>query len=115
MPGSIITTPRDETYPGMGNNAYAQRKSLRDLHRLNFVQMGDLYSNELANGDKDDDKEDERETDVVDHIVDYNGQTNRGYGSEVPSAYFAKNHILPGSFITTPRDDEDYQMTNNVR
>lgn len=65
----------------------------------------DIYSNELANGDKSDDKELEKENDPNDFVVDYNGHTNRGYGSEVPSKYFDKNHIMPGSHITVPRDD----------
>jgi hypothetical protein len=43
--------------------------------------MRDLYSNELANGDRDDDKELEKENDPNDAIVDFNGHTNRGYGS----------------------------------
>ena len=83
------------------------------MRRHNLLGLNDLYSNELANGDKSDDREDEREGDVNDFIVDYNGQTNRGYGSEVPSKYFAKNQILPGSFITTPRDDGDQPMRNS--
>jgi len=43
--------------------------------------MRDIYSNELANGDRSDDKELEKEDDPNDAIVDYNGHTNRGYGS----------------------------------
>jgi len=43
--------------------------------------MRDIYSNEIANGDRSDDKELEKENDMSDDIVDYNGHTNRGYGS----------------------------------
>ena len=43
------------------------------MRRHNLLALNDLYSNELANGDKSDDREDERDTDVNDFIVDYNG------------------------------------------
>jgi len=42
---------------------------------------------------------------MEDDIVDYNGHTNRGYGSTLPSTYFANNHIMDGSIITTPREE----------
>jgi hypothetical protein len=42
---------------------------------------------------------------MEDDIVDYNGHTNRGYGSTLPSTYFANNHIMDGSMITTPREE----------
>lgn len=93
MPGSIRTIPRDEGPQPMRNNA------------ATMIQVGDIYSNELANGDKDDDKELEKEDDMSDDIVDYNGHTNRGYGSRLPSAFFDSNHIMPGSIITTPREE----------
>ncbi len=64
-----------------------------------------MYSNELANGDKDDDKELEKEDDMEDDIVDYQGHTNRGYGSVLPTTFFADNHIMEGSMITTPREE----------
>lgn len=63
-----------------------------------------MYSNELANGDRDDDKELEKEDDMEDDIVDYNGHTNAGYGSTLPTTYFANNHIMNG-IITTPREE----------
>jgi len=75
MPGSIITVPRDETIPGLGNSL-AQRHSLKHLRHQNaMMQLGskDLYSNEIANGDRSDDKEVEKESDMSDAIVDYNG------------------------------------------
>lgn len=78
----MITTPREEG---------PMRNSL--------TQLGDIYSNELANGDVSDDKELEKDTDIEDDIVDYNGQTNRGYGSTLPTTYFADNHIFDGSHI----------------
>lgn len=52
----MITTPRDDGPQPMRNSA---------------LQTSDLYSNELANGDKDDDKELEKEDDMEDAIVDY--------------------------------------------
>jgi len=64
MPGSHVTIPRDER-----------------IMRNSAVQLSDLPSNEVANGDKSDDKELEKEDDMNDAIVDYNGHTNRGYGS----------------------------------
>lgn len=66
----MITIPRDERI--MRNSAVQ-------------LSSNDIYSNELSNGDKSDDKELEKEDDMNDAIVDYNGHTNRGYGSEVPS------------------------------
>ena len=82
MDGSMITTPREEG---------PMRNSL--------TQLGDLYSNELANGDVSDDKELEKESDIEDDIVDMNGQTNAGYGSTLPTTYFDNNHIFDGSHI----------------
>ena len=71
-----------------------------------FISFGSVkYSDELANGDSADDREIHEEEDMNDDVVDVNGQTNRGYGSAVPSKYFAGNHIMAGSHITTPRDD----------
>lgn len=61
------------------------------------------YSDELANGDTADDRDIHEEEDMNDDVVDVNGQTNWGYGSMVPSKYVAQNHIMPGTFITTPR------------
>ena len=107
MPGTHITVPRDETNPGMGNN-------LRLAHRMSLSQMRDLYSNELANGDRSDDKELEKENDMSDAIVDYNGHTNRGYGSQKPSDFFDLNHILPGSMITVPRDETVPGLGNSL-
>jgi len=64
--------------------------------RNSLVGLEDIYSNELANGDASDDKEVESEMDVDDAIVDTQGQTNAGYGSAVPTAYFEANHIFDG-------------------
>lgn len=55
--------------------------------RNSLMQLQDIYSNELANGDESDDKELERENDPEDPIVDYNGQENAGYGSSIPTTY----------------------------
>lgn len=115
MPGSMITVPRDETVPGLGNSLAQRGASLNQLKLENMMQLEsqDLYSNQLANGDKSDDKEVERENDPNDAIVDYNGQTNAGYGSTLPTNYFQANHIMPGSFGTVPRDDGDQPMRNS--
>lgn len=56
MSGSMGTVPREEG---------PMRNSL--------VGLGDIYSNELANGDSSDDKEVETEMDVDDAIVDTQG------------------------------------------
>ena len=76
--------------------------------------MRDIYSNELANGDRSDDKELEKENDPNDDIVDYNGHTNRGYGSQKPSDFFDINHIMPGSMITVPRDETVPGLGNSL-
>ena len=47
-----------------------------------------------------------------DDVVDEMGHTNAGYGSTLPTTYFAGNHILSGHLITTPRDEGP--MRNNV-
>ena len=69
-----------------------------------MVQLG-KYSDELANGDAADDREIHEDEDMNDDVVDFNGHTNRGYGSTLPTKYFEGNHILDGSRITVPRDE----------
>ena len=96
MEGSTIQVPREEGY---------MRNSL--------IQLGDIYSNELANGDVSDDKEVERENDPEDAIVDYNGQDNAGYGSTLPTTYMQNNHIISGSHIQVPRIDGDQRLRNS--
>jgi len=96
MEGSMNTVPRDE-----------------GPLRNSFLQMN-KYSDELANGDSADDREIHEEEDMNDAVVDVNGQTNRGYGSLLPSAYFAQNHIMAGSMITIPRDDGPQSIRNNA-
>ena len=107
--------------------------------QVRFVQLGDevdypynmdnqnlmiynmKYSDELANGDRDDDKEVEFEHDPTDLIVDYNGHTNRGYAhtpydhADQPyrfdNAHYADNNIknlFPEHFGTVPRDSVDF-------
>ena len=44
-----------------------------------------------------------------------NGHTNRGYGSSTPKDFFDRNHILPGSHNTIPRDEQYKGLGNNVR
>jgi hypothetical protein len=84
------------------------------MNRMSLSQMRDIYSNELANGDRDDDKELEKENDPNDAIVDYNGHTNRGYGSQTPTDFFDINHIMPGSMITVPRDETVPGLGNSL-
>ena len=96
MEGSMTTVPREEGYM-----------------RNSFVQLSDLYSNELANGDMSDDKELEKEEDPEDAIVDYNGQTNRGYSSMLPTNFMNLNHIIEGSHIQVPRTDGDQPLRNS--
>ena len=62
------------------------------------------YSDTLANGDSRDDKDLHEEEDMNDDVVDYNGQTNRGYGSARPVDFFAGNHIAAGEFGTVPKE-----------
>jgi len=42
---------------------------------------------------------------MSDDIVDYQGHTNRGYGSTLPTTYMANNHIMEGSTNTVPREE----------
>ena len=67
------------------------------------AQLG-KYSDELANGDSMDDRDIHEDEDMNDDVVDENGQTNWGYGSKLPSRFFAENHIRPGTHITEPRN-----------
>lgn len=76
-----------------------------------FVQIGKFHD-EVANGDEADDRSIHEEEDPNDPVVDYNGQTNRGYGSHVPSEYFANNHINAGAHIQEPRAEGP--MRNSV-
>ena len=107
MPGSKTTIPRDDGPQPMRNSAM-----LANRHSLN--QMRDLPSNEVANGDKSDDKELEKENDPNDYVVDMMGHTNAGYGSSVPKAFFDRNHIMPGSMITTPRAETNPGLGNSL-
>jgi len=76
------------------------------------------YSDQLANGDRDDDKENQVEHDPNDPIVDYNGHTNYGYGHteyddpkafwKFDNAHYADNNIkglFSEHFGTVPRAD----------
>jgi len=87
FPGHFITEPR----------AVQLNSDMPNLVQLN------RYSDELANGDSADDRDIHEDEDMNDDVVDYNGQTNAGYGSKMPVDFFAGNHIFPGHFITEPR------------
>lgn len=66
------------------------------------------YSDELANGDSADNRELHEEEDMADDVVDFNGQTNRGYQHRVPREFVGNNTIdslFPGHFGTVPRED----------
>jgi hypothetical protein len=99
MDGSHIQTPRVDGPQPLRNSP-------------DYVQTNEIYSNEVANGDRSDDKELEKEDDMSDAIVDYQGHTNRGYGSTLPSTFFAANHIMADSIITTP--SEEGPMRNSL-
>lgn len=83
-----------------------------------YEGQGVKYSDQLANGDRDDDKELEKEHDMTDDIVDFNGHTNYGYAHtpydkvDAPyafdTAHYADNNIknlFPEHFGTKPRED----------
>jgi len=83
--------------------------------RNSLVDITDTkYSDELANGDSADDREIHEEEDMNDDVVDFNGQTNRGYGSLVPVKFFEQNHIFNGHHIQVPRDDGPQPTRNNA-
>ena len=90
---------------------------------MNLLLKSMKYSDELANGDRDDDKETQFEHDPTDLIVDYNGHTNRGYAHtpydhanepyRFDEAHYATNNIknlFPEHFGTVPRDG--VELTN---
>ena len=64
-------------------------------------------SDETVNGDSLDNREIEKEDKPNELIVDYNGHTNRGYGSKRPMDFFDDNHILSGTFDTEPRESRE--------
>jgi len=100
MEGHHIQVPRDDGDQPMRNN-------VADVQLSNFK-----YSDELANGDSADDRDIHEDEDMNDDVVDFNGQTNRGYGSMLPVTYFTQNHIMEGHHIQIPRDDSP--MRNNA-
>lgn len=88
-----------------------------NIDNMNLLVKNMKYSDELANGDRDDDKEVEVEHDPTDLIVDYNGHTNAGYAHtpydhahepyRFDIAHYADNNIknlFPEHFGTVPRD-----------
>ena len=125
MPGSHITVPRESLLQlndsddepkdhtmGMTEEGHwwkdikslAQKAKEDDSLLLQIDSKLGKYSDELANGDKDDDKDIHEEEDMNDDVVDYRGHTNAGYGALYTNAEFsALNHVMPGSMITVPR------------
>jgi len=127
MPGSHITVPRASL---IQLNSPEDEDSKKD-HTMGMVQPGhwwneiqslsqknkeddemfiqleghlNKYSDELANGDRDDDRDIHEEEDMNDDVVDYRGHTNAGYGALYTNSQFSViNHIMPGSMITVPR------------
>ena len=93
--------------------AAAMAVSLRqptDNQMLLMKYVCDLDSDCVANGDSRDAMEDFNSEDQHDDIVDYSGSTNRGYGSERPVDFFAKNNINLDNqphFGTVPRAELD--------
>merc|ERR1712166_1661331 len=95
----------------IGSTAAISRRHMIRHH--NLLSLGDIYSNELSNGDASDDTELEKEDDMDDAIVDYNGGTHAGYGSTIPTNYMQNNHIMEGSHIQVPRMDGDQPLRNS--
>ena len=85
-----------------GKKHHKKNKKHKRSKSSDAVQL-ERYSDELANGDKDDDKSIHEEEDMKDDVVDYNGHTNAGYGSYNPHKWREMNHIMPGSHITVPK------------
>ena len=75
-----------------------------DNQALLYQYYEGSYADTLANGDSADNKDLHEEEDINDDVVDYNGSTNRGYGSMRPVDFFASNHIAYGNFLTEPRE-----------
>ena len=72
-----------------------------------FTTGSPTPADETANGDSADNKDLREESDTKDWVVDYNGGTNRGYGSTRPKDFFEGNHIADGHFGTLPRGDRE--------
>jgi len=94
-----------------GINFISQGHFLTDPSDVPFVQLGsnmynrEPYSDELANGDSADNRDIHEDEDMNDDVVDFNGATNAGYGSKLPSSYVEHNtinDISAGHFLTDP-------------
>jgi len=95
------------TDPGRGAIVQLNQEDMEVRDQL--VQLQSIqgrYSNELANGDSADDRDIHEDEDMNDDVVDYQGQTNAGYGHALPSGFVAHNNINdvtgPGHFLTDP-------------
>jgi hypothetical protein len=99
--GHHIQVPRDDGDQPLRNNAHSMVQL--DMYK---------YSDELANGDSADNRDIHEDEDMNDDVVDYQGQTNAGYGSLLPKTYFEQNHIMEGHHIQVPRDESP--MRNNA-
>jgi len=115
--------PEDEIVEDFGFSGSRNARGQVRLLQLNGIpeywhQVNEKYSDQLANGDKDDDKEVEFEHDPNDLIVDFNGHTNRGYHHtryDIPdepykfdNAHYADNNVknlFSDHFSTKPRED----------
>merc|ERR1712203_206289 len=84
--------------------AYGFAQGERPSDNQALLYSFNSYADSIANGDSADNKELHEEGDMNDDVVDYNGGTNRGYGSTRPVDYFAQNHIASGHFLTPPRE-----------
>ena len=89
--------------PSKHHKKAKKAKKTKRSKSMDALQLQEPYSDQLANGDKDDDKSIHEEEDMKDNVVDYNGHTNAGYGSMNPHTFRSINHIMPGSHITVPR------------
>jgi len=96
----------------LGNQRHHHHKHHNhDLLQTKVRNANDKYSDELCNGDSADDREIHEEEDMNDDVVDYNGQTNAGYGAvlhdygTMMDPFWKNNHInyiSPGHFLTEP-------------
>lgn len=105
----IVSSTHNYVYPLYVRSDLVQlgemeSKKPKDNQALLWSYFEGSYADTLANGDSADNKDLHEEGDMNDDVVDYNGGTNRGYGSARPVDFFAGNHIASGHFLTPPRE-----------
>ena len=96
--------------PSDGGPPFPELEAPKPKDQLKKVQaVKTRYSDELANGDPMDDLEMHEEEDMNDDVVDYQGQTNAGYGARSMMWLMKHNNIDDLGFGTAVPDipDED--------